>query len=183
MGFEGQLHGQNILLNVTGGTGNTALSIEVVQGAEFVPTVAPLEASGIVFQNLFNGNTVGFLNENLNSSSTIGGDPFTVAFVWDFGTTSLSDLLIFSLADSWTVPNPVSVSTGTIATVNPHNMDFSSINASGTAILMNNTATVSSAPLTWAVVPEPSTYAVFAGALCFGIAILRRRYLQQPVAS
>ena len=169
-----------IVLNVSGGTGNTPLTINITSGASFLATTAKVSGFGTVIFNEFWNNTAStFSSYDANETVTFNGSSdasLTGAIAG--GSAAVEDLVLGFISPSISNGNTVALTTGTRITGNL-SLNYTSINATGTAFIADNTATaISNSSVTWThtAVPEPSTYAAISGLVCLGGAIARRRF-------
>ncbi len=162
------------------------MNVGVQQGAVFTATAStahPHNYIGVVFDNLFVGNTVqqqlfgdtqiainGFTTFLFGGSSQPGTDP-------DYAL-ELSDLFLgFDLPFlPYGPPDEIELSTGNVY-LSGAAFNHTAMNANGNAFLVDvNGNMFTDASVTWALVPEPETYAAITGIACIALGILRRHF-------
>lgn len=169
-----------IALSISGGKGESPLTINVSSGGTFTATADVSNGFvGVVFDNFYN-NTA---NSSLNKASTATVSLDSVTFASTTGSPSpfndfTSDdlMLAFSGVPSFNTSDTLLLGPGIRTTTGNLNLDYTTINETGNAFLVNSSFQIVSDNVTWAVVPEPSTYALLTGIACIGFVAFRKFY-------
>ena len=172
-----------IVLNVSGGTGGTPLTINVTTGASFMATgdlTGGIGFAGVVFNDFWNNSKTSLSISASEATVSLGGvlhtSPNSTGAALD-GPVVRADLLLGFGFSSIANGDTAVLTTGTRVTGTSLTLDYTSINASGTARLVTDGGSaISDSSVTWTTVPEPSTYAAISGLVCLGGAIARRRF-------
>ena len=167
-----------IVLNVSGGTGGTPLTINITSGASFMASADNGSSAYVVFENFWNnhadslsvGATTDTVQLNGDATSYYSGSE-------SIGTLNKIDLVLGFYSQTFTSGATVPLSTGSRVT-SALSLNYTAINDNGNARLFSNSLAVVSSSVTWThtAVPEPSTYAAISGLVCLGGAIARRRF-------
>ena len=169
-----------IVLNVSGGG---PLTINITTGADFEATgdtTSPFAA--VIFENFWDNYKSG--ERAISGTATTAtvelngiSSPARTGAGWR-NDKSAVDFTLGFWDQSISSGDTVTLSAGTRVTGNL-SLNYTSINATGTAFIADNTGTaISNSSVTWThtAVPEPSTYAAISGLVCLGGAIARRRF-------
>ncbi|MDA7667685.1 PEP-CTERM sorting domain-containing protein [bacterium] len=172
-----------IVLNVSGGTGDTPLTINITTGASFMATgdlTGGIGFAGVVFNDFWNNSKTSLSISASEATVSLGGvlhtSPNSTGAALD-GPVVRADLILGFGFSSIANGDTAVLTTGTRVTGTSLTLDYTSINASGTARLVTDGGSaISDSSVTWTTVPEPSTYAAISGLVCLGGAIARRRF-------
>lgn len=170
-----------IVLNVSGGTGNTPLTINITTGETFTgSTISTTTLSTstmshyVVFENFWDNSAQGLTAVATTETVSLRG-------VTGSGQTGSltglgldrADLILGFSTGTITDSQTFDLSTGTRVTSNL-SLNYTSINSSGNVWVMTGGGIAVSDTLTWSTVPEPHHYAMMGGVACLGFAGFRR---------
>lgn len=169
-----------VALNVSGGTSDTPLTINITTGDSFTAAASHTVSYFAVFKNFWNNTAA--LNIATATTETVSLGGVTTANstgAFSSGSITSADLLIGFGNITTTLGQPVVLSTGTRVTGNL-SLVYNTINASGTIFLIDGTFSNQSSSSTW-VVPENHHYAALGCVLCLGFAVTRKLRAQHQV--
>ena len=170
-----------IVLNASGGTGNTPLTINITTGETFTGSTIPtttLPASTayhyVVFDNFWDNSADSLTSAVTTETVSLRGVTGS-ASTGSFNGLGLdqADLILGFLTGTITDSQPFGLSTGTRVTSNL-SLNYTSLNSSGNVWVMNGSGLAVSNTLTWSTVHEPHHYAMMGGVACLGFAGFRR---------
>ena len=168
-----------IVLNVSGGTGGTPLTINVTTGANFTATGNSSGGLYVVFDNFWNNEAANSLSSSATTATVQLNGSSTRSLTGSVATGNLSsnDLVLGFGSVTFSSGATVPLSTGSRVT-NSLNLTYDTINANGNARITDGLSTtpLTGSSVTWTTVPEPGTYAAISGLVCLGGAIGRRRF-------
>ncbi len=165
-----------IQIQVIGGNGSP-LNVKILQGGDFTANASDSASFFVVFESFWDNTATNLATSNFSTDTitmTTATGPFGTG-ASNNGSVDAEDLILGFNGSGIVSSQTLTLGTGTRATSTSLTLNYNAINASGIAQVYGDLNTVISNSVTWNAVPEPSTWAAFAGIGVLGLALWRRR--------
>lgn len=165
-----------IFMNVTGGTGDSPMTINIDSGGIFTATESYTGTGGVVFVDFFDNTASSASHDPVFSTITLDGasSPSTTG-TFLIGIIDLNDLILAYSDLDFSESDSLVLSSGTRIT-EALSLNYTTLNPTGNAYVMDGFGNnLTAEAVTWTAIPEPGEYVVLVAVGLVGFVSVRRR--------